>query len=411
MLRRAAGAAISRKIASIRPSMRPSKGRRGGCGVGVGGRGEPATAATLARRWMATSKTAKPPPTCASAFEDGASPNGGVGAVSGRMRTAAVLAGSAFALWAVAPESKSEAASCSSSSPPSAMASSSKSDEQAMLREPAAASKASQNVDDTGKKASTTPLTPQEQEQISLDEELRQLEEEEEEDEIAPLDPSTLSSVALVVSSSYTGNRPIEDRHDVRQSPRGDFFASVFDGHGGWQAAELARKRLNLTAQRELKHAYADNVGQVEGALVQAFLRVEREYLYQVKTAFELGFGAVARTGACAIMALVRDGRLFVANAGDCRAVLGRRRPRGWVDVRGLEGTTEAVPLSNDHNAREVMEQEKLRQLHPFERDVFMCRRASSCYVKGRLQVSRLDMQECSYRHDLQGHGSRITCM
>ncbi|CAN0495875.1 unnamed protein product, partial [Hapterophycus canaliculatus] len=127
----------------------------------------------------------------------------------------------------------------------------------------------------------------------------------------------------------------------------------------------------------------------VKGALTQAFLRVEREYLYQVKTAFELGFGAVARTGACAIMALVRDNRLFVANAGDCRAVLGRRRLSrrvvgGW--TTGGAGEAEAVALSNDHNAKEQVEQAKLKKLHPFEGDVFTCKRPASCYVKGRLQ-------------------------
>ncbi|CAM9914357.1 unnamed protein product [Scytosiphon promiscuus] len=200
------------------------------------------------------------------------------------------------------------------------------------------------------------------------------------------------AGVALVVASTYNGNGPIEDRHDIRQSPRGDFFVSVLDGHGGWQAAELARKRLNIAAQTELKNTLAQNPDQVKGALTQAFLRVEREYLYQVKTAFELGFGAVARTGACAIMALVRDNRLFVANAGDCRAVLGRRRLTrrvvgGW--TTGGAGEPEAVALSNDHNAKEQVEQAKLKKLHPFEGDVFTCKRPASCYVKGRLQPTR----------------------
>lgn len=140
-------------------------------------------------------------------------------------------------------------------------------------------------------------------------------------------------------------------------------------------------------------------IAQVKGALTQAFLRVEREYLYQVKAAFELGFGAVARTGACAIMALVRDNRLFVANAGDCRAVLGRRRPSrrvgGW--SAGGSGDPEAVALSNDHNAKEQAEQAKLKKLHPFEGDVFTCKRPASCYVKGRLQVCMGRVCCCCY--------------
>lgn len=71
------------------------------------------------------------------------------------------------------------------------------------------------------------------------------------------------AGVALVVASTYNGNGPIEDRHDIRQSPRGDFFVSVLDGHGGWQAAELARKRLNIAAQTELKNTLAQNPDQV----------------------------------------------------------------------------------------------------------------------------------------------------
>lgn len=278
----------------------------------------------------------------------------------GRMPWAALAAGSALALWSASPDEKASA-SCSSSQameePPARVGVT-----PPLSKSPVAASPA--NLDTRTTSSSSSKRSPERGQHKEAE-----------------------ASVSLVVSSTYNGNGPIEDRHDIRQSPRGDFFAGVYDGHGGWQAAELARKRLNIAAQTELKNTLADNAEQVKGALTQAFLRVEREYLYQVKTAFDLGFGAVARTGACAIMALIRDNRLFVANAGDCRAVLGRRRRRGWVSGVGGEGATEAVALSNDHNAKEESEQAKLRRLHPFEGDVFTCKRAGSCYVKGRLQV------------------------
>ncbi|CAM9179425.1 unnamed protein product, partial [Laminaria digitata] len=211
-----------------------------------------------------------------------------------RMPWAALAAGSALALWSASPDEKAPA-SCSSS--------------QAMEEPPArvgvtpplskSASAAAANLN----KSTTTTSSKKRGHERGQP--------QRNEPALAPE-----ASVSLVVSSTYNGNGPIEDRHDIRQSPRGDFFAGVYDGHGGWQAAELARKRLSIAAQTELKNTLADNAEQVKGALTQAFLRVEREYLYQVKTAFDLGFGAVARTGACAIMALVRDNRLFVANAG-----------------------------------------------------------------------------------------------
>lgn len=262
-------------------------------------------------------------------------------------RAVALIAGSALGLWAISGHENKSVASCSSSqSMQGMMVTEDESETASPMTESAASASPTEEPTRTG-----------------------------------------AESVTLVVASTYNGNGPIEDRHDIRQSPRGDFFAAVFDGHGGWQAAELARKRLNIAAQTELKCSLADNPDQVKGALVQAFLRVEREYLYQVKSAFDLGFGAVASTGACAIMALIRDDWLYVANAGDCRAVLGRRRSSGWVGGVERNSQAEAVAMSNDHNAREETEQLKLRKLHPYEGDVFTCKRASSCYVKGRLQV------------------------
>lgn len=63
---------------------------------------------------------------------------------------------------------------------------------------------------------------------------------------------------------------------------------------------------------------------------------------------------------------------VFVANAGDCRAVLGKRNGSKW----------EAAALSRDHTA--TSEVEKLRREHPKEPDV-----VSDGRVKGILQPSR----------------------
>ena len=43
----------------------------------------------------------------------------------------------------------------------------------------------------------------------------------------------------------------------------------------------------------------------------------------------QVGFGEVAHVGCCAIAAVVTPTAIVVANAGDCRAVLGRRAPVG----------------------------------------------------------------------------------
>lgn len=55
-------------------------------------------------------------------------------------------------------------------------------------------------------------------------------------------------------------------------------------------------------------------------------------------------------------MAHVDPDGIYVANAGDCRAVLG---------VQEADGSWSALPLSRDHNADNEAEVERIRALHP----------------------------------------------
>jgi pyruvate dehydrogenase phosphatase len=165
---------------------------------------------------------------------------------------------------------------------------------------------------------------------------------------------------------------------------------------------------------------------------------VDRSFLASVRPAFELGFGDVAHVGCCAIAAAVLPSAVVVANAGDCRAVLGRVHypPEGEAEqlppelealpapvfaplpddggVRDSEPAAAAVwrvgaagggragdapapylfsatALSRDHNAREPREKARLAALHPGEPDIVVCKvgNPSACYVKGRLQPTR----------------------
>mmetsp|Transcript_30053 Transcript_30053/g.39546 ORF Transcript_30053/g.39546 Transcript_30053/m.39546 type:complete len:453 (-) Transcript_30053:509-1867(-) len=182
-------------------------------------------------------------------------------------------------------------------------------------------------------------------------------------------------------SATYHANEPNEDRFVLSKMKTGEVCAGVFDGHGGWQAAEYAQNRLVACLMLELgnMNTKADPSYQIEQALKRAFGRVEREFIYLIKQAFEAGVGAVSRIGSCALLAYIDCGRVFVANAGDCRAVVGKRKGDGW----------ESVALSSDHNVREPNEQLKLRRWHPAEENVFVCKRPGVCYVKGCLQPTR----------------------
>jgi len=175
---------------------------------------------------------------------------------------------------------------------------------------------------------------------------------------------------AVVSRVTYPANEPLEDRFDFRDAPAPRsppapaapspvgaeaaalprILACVMDGHGGWQAAEYARRQLLDAVERELElggaaaaaaaataatatqgggedagaGASGSESALVGAALARAFARVDRGFLAGVRPAFELGFGDVAHVGCCAIAAAVLPSAVVVANAGDCRAVLGR---------------------------------------------------------------------------------------
>jgi pyruvate dehydrogenase phosphatase len=141
---------------------------------------------------------------------------------------------------------------------------------------------------------------------------------------------------------------------------------------------------------------------QITNALINAFIQVETQWITDVLAMEnELQQKKKATVGACALYALIKDNILYVANAGDCRAVMGKLRhpakepsaPPSLVPspVAGSMNVYEAIPMSLDHNAREEREHARLRKAHPGEdEDIVLCYHGGqACYVKGRLQPSR----------------------
>ncbi|KAL5204629.1 hypothetical protein ABZP36_009500 [Zizania latifolia] len=109
-------------------------------------------------------------------------------------------------------------------------------------------------------------------------------------------------------------------------------FYGVYDGHGGRAAADFVSGRLGNSvvaaaftmAQRSsTSPAVADRIA---AAIRAAYLATDSEFLSQG-----------ARGGACAATALVIEGELYMANVGDCRAVISRGG--------------SAVALTSDHTA------------------------------------------------------------
>ncbi|KAL6641743.1 hypothetical protein ACP70R_019924 [Stipagrostis hirtigluma subsp. patula] len=125
-------------------------------------------------------------------------------------------------------------------------------------------------------------------------------------------------------------------------------FYGVYDGHGGRAAVDFVADKLgkNMVAalaassqgeeddDDEKQRRQADDA--VTAAIRSAYLTTDSEFLSQG-----------ARGGACAATALVKDGELYVAHVGDCRAVLGSR---GGV----------ATALTADHTAAREDERRRI---------------------------------------------------
>jgi pyruvate dehydrogenase phosphatase len=194
-----------------------------------------------------------------------------------------------------------------------------------------------------------------------------------------------------VTTAVHAANHPIEDTFFAVAPTSGGGSGvagafAVFDGHGGAQVSRYCKRHLLDRFYQALEDRGQDGPGdgRIRASLLSSFAQVEREIAQALKPAFDMGFGSVARVGACATVAVVTEERLYVANAGDCRAVLGQS---GGSSEEGVM----AVELTEVHNACIPLEKERLQASHPTEpiEKLVRCRRKTSCYVKGFLQPTR----------------------
>jgi serine/threonine protein phosphatase PrpC len=100
---------------------------------------------------------------------------------------------------------------------------------------------------------------------------------------------------------------PMEDRHYLSSNVLGTgiFFAGVYDGHGGAQAAEFLKNNLHIHICRALlKNSYP-----LSPILKEVFERVDTTYLK-------------CQEGSTALVLLVDKGSISLVHVGDSRALL-----------------------------------------------------------------------------------------
>ncbi|CAG9461438.1 unnamed protein product [Pedinophyceae sp. YPF-701] len=124
----------------------------------------------------------------------------------------------------------------------------------------------------------------------------------------------------------------------VREAHSGEQVGcfGVYDGHGGSAAAEFVKEHLFRNLLKSPKFQT-----DVPGAIVDSFLKTDKEYLEQN--------GEERDDGCTAVIAVVKGSTLYVAHVGDSRAVLSR------------EG--EAVALSDDHKPNRSDERSRIEGL------------------------------------------------
>jgi protein phosphatase 2C len=152
---------------------------------------------------------------------------------------------------------------------------------------------------------------------------------------------------AFAVALSFLASDPSSPGATDGGEQEHDFFA-VYDGHGGARVAEACRERMHVVLAEEvgLRRGVGSDL-RWEEAMAACFARVDGEVTGgfapppkpppQAAADDDAGAGDLPyRTvGSTAVVAVVGQRRIVVANCGDSRAVLSR----GGV----------AVPLSTDH--------------------------------------------------------------
>ncbi|KAK8966394.1 putative protein phosphatase 2C 25 [Platanthera guangdongensis] len=169
-------------------------------------------------------------------------------------------------------------------------------------------------------------------------------------------------------------NDSIEDRSQVEIGRRA-IFVGVYDGHGGADAAQYISGNL-FAHLIELAQARST----ISEAIIRnAFAATEDGFLELVRTTREAS-PSIAAVGSCCLVGLIWDGKLYVANCGDSRAVLGR--------YLGTSTNLIAEQLTSDHNASMVEVRQELRSHHPDDPQIVEMKHGS-WRVKGIIQVSR----------------------
>jgi len=179
-------------------------------------------------------------------------------------------------------------------------------------------------------------------------------------DQIEATDSDNTYGIAEIL-----GLRPtMEDETDVQINDDHAFFG-VYDGHNGKTVATIAKYNLHKMCQ--LHRANTDD--EIKAVLRNGFLMIQQNLSHQVWY-----------VGSTATVAVIKNRKIFVANAGDSRTV--------------LCSNGNAIPLSEDHKAAREDEEQRIVKAGGHIKKV-----EGSCRVNGVLAVTRALGDKYLYPH------------
>lgn len=112
----------------------------------------------------------------------------------------------------------------------------------------------------------------------------------------------------------------------------------------------------------------------------KAFAETDEDFLIAVKKQWRTN-PQMASVGSCCLVGVICNGLVYIANAGDSRAVLGRSE----------RGGVRAVQLSAEHNANVESARQELWSMHPNDPNILVMKHRM-WRVKGIIQVNHYIM-------------------
>uniref|UniRef100_A0A1J3G326 protein-serine/threonine phosphatase n=1 Tax=Noccaea caerulescens TaxID=107243 RepID=A0A1J3G326_NOCCA len=177
-------------------------------------------------------------------------------------------------------------------------------------------------------------------------------------------------------------NNLLEDQSQVESGPLSTLdsgpygtFVGIYDGHGGPETSRFVNDHLF----QHLKRFAAEEDSMSVDVIRKAYEATEEGFLGVVAKQWAVK-PHIAAVGSCCLVGVVCDGRLYVANVGDSRAVLGK--------VTKATGEVFALQLSAEHNVSIESVRHEMHSLHPDDSRIVVLKH-NVWRVKGLIQVSR----------------------